>query len=166
MKSPKQILASVLFTTLIAVAAPMAQADPMHEGPDSMEMGGHGGPGGMHGEDTPPFLHGLDLTEAQRDKIFELHYAQIPTLRAKFKALRTAHEELHKLSLSAQYDETKAHALIDASTRALADIESIKASTDNQIFQLLTADQRKKLSEHLSHREHGWHGGEAMKHDQ
>ena len=33
---------------------------------------GHGGPGMMGGEMMPPHLRGLNLTEAQRDKIFEI----------------------------------------------------------------------------------------------
>ena len=65
------------------------------------DFAGHGGPGMMGGEMLPPHLRGLNLTEAQRDKIFEIMHAQAPVMRDKAKALRKAETDLHALTANA-----------------------------------------------------------------
>lgn len=90
----------------------------------------------------PPFLRGVSLTEAQRDKIFELTYAQIPTLRARSRELRQTHEALMRMTLSGQYDEGKAKKLTETTGRALSDIALLRARTDAAIIELLTQEQR------------------------
>jgi periplasmic protein CpxP/Spy len=110
----------------------------------------HDGPGDrfMHGDGPMPgFLHGLELTDAQRDKVFAIGHEQAPQLREKFKAAHKAREELRALVTSPQYDEAKAKALADAEARAMAEIALLKARSDHAIYALLTPEQRKKAEE-------------------
>jgi periplasmic protein CpxP/Spy len=104
-------------------------------------------PGPMPGEiePTPRFLHGLQLSEEQNDKVFALMHAQAPALRAKAKEARKAHEELHRLSLSADFNEATAKSLADAGARAMADMALMRARADQQIYRLLTLEQRRAL---------------------
>jgi Spy/CpxP family protein refolding chaperone len=109
-----------------------------------------GGPdacGGMPGEGMPPHLKGLKLSEAQRDKVFELMHAQVPAMRDKAKSLHRAEEDLGTLVASPDYSEAKARILADVSARAMSDMAVVRARTDRQIFELLTPEQRQQLAE-------------------
>lgn len=109
-----------------------------------------GGPAGgpMPGPDgVPPYLRGIDLSEAQRDKIFALTHAQVPTAREQFKALEKAQRELRALVFQGPYDEAKARALADAAGRAQTELALSRARTDAQILQVLTPEQRKQFDD-------------------
>ena len=154
----RTLMATLVGATILAGSACVkAAADdmPMHHMPEHGGMGTHGG------DFTPHFLHGLELTDAQKDKVFELTYAQIPALREKHKELHKIHEELHKLALSNDYDDSKAHALTTRGAAVMASIGDMMAKTDNRIYQLLTPEQKQQLAKHEAHRdhEHGWHDG-------
>jgi Spy/CpxP family protein refolding chaperone len=108
--------------------------------------------GGMFGGgQMPPFLRGLNLNEAQRDKVFELLYAQVPIMRTKVKEIQSSRFALHNLALSEQYDENKAKELAENNARAIAEMEHTTASTNNKIYQILTPEQRKYLDARQAH---------------
>jgi periplasmic protein CpxP/Spy len=102
--------------------------------------------GGERGDDIRPhYLRGLNLTEAQRDKVFEVMHAQAPGMREKAKAHLAAEEALRQLAAAPDYSEVKARALADTLGKSVA--EMARAKADRQIFDLLTAEQRKQLAE-------------------
>ena len=105
----------------------------------------------------PPFLRGLDLTEAQRDRIFEIMHDQAPRMREKSKEARRAHEALRDLAMSPQFDEGRARALAADDARTGADLALMRLRTDHAIFALLTPEQRKAAQESKSRFEEG-HG--------
>lgn len=114
-------------------------------------MNGHGGrmmmPGdGMMGS-IPPFLHGLKLTDEQRDAIFNITYKQAPAMRDKEKSLRKAHEALHELATSGKFDEVKAKSLAQDIADNLGAITLMRARVESDIYAVLTPDQRKKIDE-------------------
>ena len=116
------------------------QGGPMHGGP--MEGGPmqHGGPG-------LPFLHGVELTEAQQDKVFAITYAAEPSMREQGKAARAAHEALRALAGSAQYDDKKASALAQTIGQSAAAAALQQARIESQVLALLTPEQRKQLAD-------------------
>lgn len=145
----------VLAAHLPVQAQGMPQGGPMMGTPDR--------PAGFAApfEHTPgaDFLHGIKLTEEQEDKVFAIVHAQQPLLREQMKAARKARHALQVMSLSAQYDDNKARALADAAARAMADTALLRTRSDQQIYALLTAEQRKQLEDlqeksraHDSHR--------------
>jgi len=152
------VLAGSAFATAAADEMPTGHMDGghTHEGIGHEGMGGH--------EFMPPFLHGLQLTEAQQDKVFELTYSQIPALREKHKELHRIHEELRKLALSDNYDDSKAKALISRGAAVMASIGEIMASTDHRIYQLLTAEQKKQLADRAERHAHPSDGGWGHSH--
>jgi len=93
----------------------------------------------------PPFLHGVKLTEEQQDKLFGIMHGAMLSLYTKGKESHKAHEELQRLAMSADFDETKAKKLADSAARAQSELELIRARTDQQIFRILTAEQRKMI---------------------
>ena len=140
------------------VAASVALAVPLTAVAFQGHPGGHhgcgdfamqGGPG-MGGEMMPPHLRGLNLTEAQRDKIFEIMHAQAPVMRDKAKALRKAEEDLRALTAAADYSDAKAKSLADAGAKAMSEMTLARAKAERQVFEVLTPVQRKQLAEMMA----------------
>lgn len=110
-------------------------------------MDGRGPMGKRGGERGPHYLRGLNLTEAQRDKVFEVMHAQAPLLREKAKTHQAAEEALRQLTAAPDYSEAKARALADGLGKSVAEMALLRAKADRQIFDLLTSEQRKQLAE-------------------
>ena len=111
--------------------------------------GGYGGHGG-YGERAMmggAFLRGLDLTDAQRDKIFAVRHANAPTMREQGKIMHAARAELSKLALSNDYDEARVKALTDRSAQAMSTMAQLRARSMNEVFRVLTPEQQAKVIE-------------------
>lgn len=139
----------------IALGLPLAAgARPMMDGPEGcgspmQMMGERGMPGGEH---LPPFLRDLKLSEAQRDRIFDLMQAQAPAMREQAQAMRKSQMELRQLGMSDEYSEARAKALADANAQAMARMGQLQASASHQVYQLLTPEQRKQMEERQARR--------------
>jgi Spy/CpxP family protein refolding chaperone len=94
-----------------------------------------------------PIPHGVDLTEAQRDKLFELRHAQEPILREKAKAAAKAQMELRHLVHMDSFDAARARALADAHGKAMADIAMMHAQFESQALAMLAPERRKQIDE-------------------
>ena len=114
-----------------------------HEG--CSELAGRGGHG--MGEMMPPHLRGLNLTEVQRDKVFEIMHAQAPVMRDKAKAVRKAEDDLRALSAAPDFSEVKARALADTAAKAMSEMMLARVNAERQVFDVLTPEQRKQLAE-------------------
>ncbi len=95
----------------------------------------------------PPFLHGLKLSEEQRDRIFAIQYEQMPRLRENAKAARKAMEELRSLAFSGKFDDEKAKALAETGARALVETTLLHSRADQQMIALLSAEQRQQMAD-------------------
>jgi Spy/CpxP family protein refolding chaperone len=126
-------------------SAAMAAEDDRPFPPPGRMMGGHGG--------APMSVHGVQLDEAQQDKVFAIMHAQEPLLREQAKAERKAHEALRAMAASGQFDEARAAALAQAAAKAMAAIDLQRARSDAQIFALLTPEQRRQAAEARPRRE-------------
>lgn len=120
---------------------------------------------GFHGADkqheafrmrgVPHHLAALNLSEAQQDKVFELMHAQMPTARQADKQRLQLTEELHKLSSSDTYNEAKAKQLSEKLAAIEKEVALNRATTNHQVYQILTPEQRKQLNEMKSRHEEG-----------
>jgi Spy/CpxP family protein refolding chaperone len=135
---------------------PMMQGEDGHDGPgrgsDGPERGvpEHGpgfGPGAGFGPGRPPFFHGVELTEAQEDKIFAILHAEAPYLREQSKAAAKASAALHALAKADQYDDAKAAALAQSAATANANIALQHVRTRQKLLAVLTPEQRKQQAE-------------------
>jgi Spy/CpxP family protein refolding chaperone len=166
----KQNLKRIAAGVGLAVALPLAafaQTGPAAGGPDGrmgpphhmrggfMHASMERGPGGF-GHHGAGFLHGIDLTDAQRDRIFAIRHAAEPQVYEKFKLLRKSHEDLRGMATSPNYDEAKARAAIDAGARAQADLALLRVRSEHEIFALLTPEQKAQVEKNranfLQHR--------------
>lgn len=151
--------AALLSTCLLAAPAVLAQTMPPEEGhgpgPGFEQADGRAdgpfepndpfppfGPG-PHG--GAPFLRGLDLSEAQQDRVFAILHAQAPRRRELEKAERKAGQALRELARAPQFDEARAAASAQALGQAIADQELLRLRIDAQLKALLTPEQRARL---------------------
>lgn len=89
----------------------------------------------------------LNLSDEQKDQMFELRHAQAPVLRNLHKDLKAARSELRELSQADSFDESKAKAASEKLATAQADIAFQQAKHHSELHGILTAEQRKTLSE-------------------
>ena len=160
--NPFRITAAALIAAAL-VAAPAAFADPMpappppgehgagpggdlapDAGPGPGERRGPGGHGPRHGPGFP-FLRGIDLTQAQEDRLFAILHAQAPQLREQDKLEDKAHEALRAMAESGDYNEAKAAGHTRALGQAIAARELLRVRTAGQVMALLTPEQRAQL---------------------
>ncbi len=119
------------------------------------QMGGQMGDhmAGMKGQhDGLRFLRGLDLSEQQHDRIFEIVHRQAPAMRERTKALNRTRQELGALAMSAQYDEGRAKALSDGLASVTAEMALERVRTANAVWQVLTPEQRRQVEERRARR--------------
>lgn len=130
----------------------LAQQASAPDGPPARAMKGpppgvlHG-PGGPGAPGLPPFLHGIELSEAQQDKIFAATYAQAPLLREQEKIAFKAHAQLRALAASSAYDDAKASSLASTAAQAMATISLQQARLEQQLLAVLTPEQRKQAQQ-------------------
>ena len=139
----KHLSIAVSLLLLSACSMPLlalAQQESAPDGPLARTMPGP--PPGL-----PPFLHGIDLSEAQQDKVFAATYAQAPLLREQEKIAFKAHAQLRELAASSTYDDAKAGALANTAAQAMATISLQQARLEQQLLAVLTPEQRKQAQQ-------------------
>lgn len=173
MKASRHLITSLFLAGGIALAAaPVLHAEPagqqsmgslmQQDGGKKCPMDHRGGKhhGGQHhgmmgGHDLQPrFLRGLDLTDVQRDKVFEILYPLMPEQRAQHKQMRDLHQQQRDLVLSDGFDAGKLKKLLDAQAKAQGEFRVKMATAHNKIYQLLTAGQKAKLAERQQQHKH------------
>jgi len=154
-KSLKQLLLTAglaIGLTSVAHGEPPAEsgnhcnadaAPPMHHDREGPPHGPMAMPGAMplHEMEPPPFLRGLELTEAQQDKIFALMLSNAPQLHEQEKSLHKSADELHKQLSSGSYDESRIKTLAEAHAHAMAQMVISHARSEHQLLALLTPEQ-------------------------
>ncbi|MDR1995755.1 Spy/CpxP family protein refolding chaperone [Azonexus sp.] len=142
-----------------AIAAAVALALPLsasafngQKGPMRGACGGMGAQAGfahpgMGGDGMPRYLYRLNLSEAQRDRIFDIMHAQAPTLRNNMKTLYKAQSDLRALTAAPDFSEAKAKELADAVATATGEVALNRAKIEHQVVDVLTPEQRQQLTE-------------------
>ncbi|MCZ7565832.1 MAG: Spy/CpxP family protein refolding chaperone [Burkholderiales bacterium] len=143
MLSRKSILAAALAASLagLAVAAP-ALARP--HGGDAPWAEGRGGHRADHGG---RFLRELDLSDAQRDRMFEIRHAARPAMREKMNALRANRSALREAATANDYDAARIRTLADEGAKLQADLTVMRVETEQKALAVLTPEQRAKLEQ-------------------
>lgn len=148
---------SVAASAATSVPAAAAQSDvapaaaPAGDGPGPGPGADDRGPGPDERGPGPgmPFgrFHGLALTEAQQDKLFNIMHAQAPQRREHDKAIRKAQDGLRELARAERFDDARAVALSRDLGQAIAAAELLRVRTDAQTLAVLTPQQRAELRE-------------------
>jgi len=137
-----RITAAALVALSLAGHALAAPAPPP-DAPDAAERDGPGfGPGHRPGGPGFPFLRGIDLSEAQEDRLFAILHAQAPQLREQEKAEHKALAALDAMRESGRVDDAGAAAQARALGQAIAAQELLHVRTAAQVMALLTPQQK------------------------
>ena len=147
MKHKKLIIGSTLGVGLLALstvtilqASPVGSCEPgARHAMFQSEHGRHAGPMKM--------LRKLDLTEEQQDKVFELMHEQKPIMRDKMKEMRQARQSIHDAVMSEAYDAKQINQLADKQGKMVAEMIKMRTNNFNQIYSLLTPEQKIKAKE-------------------
>ncbi len=144
------IVGGACLAGLLHAPAALAQSMPP-AGQERADAGGTGperGPG--HGPRGPgrgahPLLDGIELSEAQQDRLFAIMHEAAPKRREHDKAERRAIEALRAASRADKFDDAKAATAAQALGAAVAAEELLRVRTDAQVMALLTPQQREQL---------------------
>ncbi|MBS1227586.1 MAG: ATP-independent periplasmic protein-refolding chaperone [Proteobacteria bacterium] len=127
----------------ISIAAPAfaASQDQCARGQNDrlpMEMHHRGGLGD---------LHGIDLSADQVAQFGKLREAEKKQMREQGQSLRDQHDALRKLVMSDAYTPAAAAELIAKITATQSEMAKLRAEHGNQLYKLLTPEQRTKLAQ-------------------
>jgi len=155
-------LAGCLLAAPAVLAQPVLAHGPGVDGPGVEQQDGRDeGPRGPL-ERVPPFLRGLDLSEAQQDRVFAILHAEVPQQRALEKAERKAQDALRDLAHAPELDQGKAAGAAQALGQAIADQEMLRLKTGAELKAVLNPQQRAQLDQpRVAARKAGRKGGKA-----
>ena len=124
---------------------------------------------GMHGdamtsEHAQSFLTDyLSLNEAQQGQLKDILAKEKPTLDSLSRQMKQGHEALKQLEASGTFDEAKVRAVASQQAQTMTDLIVEKARIHSALFQILTPDQKTKMTQLMD--KHG-HGGMGHHHQQ
>jgi Spy/CpxP family protein refolding chaperone len=151
MKRRNLLTGAVLGVSLFGLAAVGTVIARPHGGVCDFGLGASaaalGGDWGHGGHRLHRLLRGLDLTEAQRDQVFQIMHQQMPAAREKMKALREGRQALRDAAMGQAYDAQQVRALADAQAKHLSDLIVMRTETFNKVYALLTPEQQAKVAE-------------------
>jgi protein CpxP len=115
-------------------------------------------PPGPHGD----FLDGhrlgffadyLDLTDAQQAQIKQIASNAKPAMEPLHQQEHQSREQMRQLIQGGTFDQAKAQAIANQEAQVHAQIEVQRASVEFQTYQVLTPEQKTKLSQFMARRE-------------
>ena len=110
--------------------------------------------GGFFGEHALDFFSDvLNLSDAQQAQIKQIMESSRPTVEPLFQQEMQNKKAMKQLIMSGNFDEAKAESLAKQSAEVHAQIEVTHARALAQAYQVLTAEQKTKLSEFMARRE-------------
>jgi Spy/CpxP family protein refolding chaperone len=152
-------LKHLLSASILAVSLPMANialAHDGHQGGAHCERGHYSQHEQHHGfkhhglghhaskDGVPHYLHGLELTQTQKDQLFALRHEQAPILREQQKQRHALHQALRETSQAQAFDDAKAQEIASGLANLERDQLLMRARTQARILALITPQQREK----------------------
>lgn len=114
---------------------------------------GHHGPRGGHGEfGMKLMLKGLDLTETQRDQIFEIRHAAVPAMRDASKKMRQARKSLRDLGMQGKATSDQIAQNSSILEQAVGEMATVRTKSMSDVVNVLTDEQASKLRERMAKR--------------
>src|SRR5229473_1101692 len=139
-----KILAVALALTLmaaIAVSQTVQRAHHMHgDGMFSEHMLGF-------------FTDYLNLSDAQQAQMKDILAKEKPALQPLMQQMAQSHHDLRQLEESGSFDEAKVRALASQQAQTMTELIVQKARVHSEMSQVLTPDQKAKMSQFMDRRE-------------
>jgi protein CpxP len=150
------VAAAIAGALLLMTAAVVFSQNPPQrpDGPPGPPRGPFGhGPHGPRGAGGFGPLAGLNLTDAQKEQIKQIHEGFAEQTKALRDQMRTLHES-QRDPLS-NFDEAAVRAAAEARAKVQVEMEVAHAKMMSQVVNVLTAEQRAQMAERPKHRRKG-----------
>jgi periplasmic protein CpxP/Spy len=109
---------------------------------------------GMYGGPMMGFFgHRLDLTDAQRSQMKQIMAQERPTIKPLMQQLAQGRQQLTQLEMSGTFDENAVRNLAGQQAQTMTELTVERARIANQMFNLLTPDQKTKLNQMIAARQ-------------
>ena len=119
----------------------------------------HGMHDGMLSEHAIGFLTDyLSLNEAQQAQAKDILAKEKPTLDSLFQQMKQGHDALRQLETTGTFDEAKVRAVASQQSQTMTDLIVEKARIHSELFQILTPDQKTKMTQLMDKHGHGFMG--------
>ena len=146
------IAGALLLTTAAVVFS--QNPPPRPDGPPGPPRGPFGhGPQGPRGPGGFGPLAGLNLTDAQKEQIKQIHEGFADQTKALRDQMRTLHES--QRDPMSNFDEAAVRSAAEARAKVQVEMEVAHAKMMSQVVNVLTAEQRAQMAERQKHRPKG-----------
>jgi len=113
-------------------------------------MHGHG----MFGGSMMGFhARSLNLTDDQQAQMKSVMAKEKPTLTPLFNQMATTRHQLRQLEMSGAFDEAKVRELASQQAQTMTELTVQRARIHSELYQILTAEQKTKMTQMLQHQE-------------
>jgi len=143
MKASRMTIVAVVLALALAIGTGLAIAQPGH----------HGYGGGFEHHMLSMMTDYLGLTDAQQAQVKQIFANEKPTMQPLMQQLHQNEQQLRQLETSNNFDEAKVRELASQRAQVMTELTVEKAKVHNQIFNLLTPDQKTKAIDFLNRRE-------------
>jgi periplasmic protein CpxP/Spy len=99
------------------------------------------------------YVHKLDLTDAQQAQVKAIMAKEKPAVQPLMLQLAQGHSQLRDLVMSGNFDEAKARELASQQTQTMTELTVQHARIASEMVQILTPDQKTKLTALISQHE-------------
>jgi Spy/CpxP family protein refolding chaperone len=99
------------------------------------------------------YVHKLDLTDAQQAQLKAIMAKEKPALQPLMLQMAQGHSQLRNLVMSGSFDEAKVRELASQQTPVLTELAVQYARIGSEMVQVLTPEQKTKLSTLISQHE-------------
>lgn len=87
----------------------------------------------------------LDLTDAQQAQMKAIWTKEKPTMQPLMQQLKQTHTQMQQLEEAATFNEAQVRSVASQQAQTLIDLSVEKSRMKNEMYQLLTAEQKTKL---------------------
>src|SRR6202162_5616771 len=99
------------------------------------------------------YMHKLDLTDTQQAQVKAIMAKEKPAIQPLMLQLAQGHSQLRDLVMSGGFDEAKARELASQQTQTMTELTVQHARIASEMVQILTPDQKTKLTALISQHE-------------
>jgi Spy/CpxP family protein refolding chaperone len=109
--------------------------------------------GEMFGGPMVRVFHQLNLTDAQRTQMHQILAKEKPTVQPLMQQMAQSRYQITQLELNGAFDESQVRPLASQQAQTMSDLIVQRARIESELIQVLTPDQKTKLTQILANHE-------------
>jgi Spy/CpxP family protein refolding chaperone len=148
----KGLAVALLLAALVAIGVSQTVKRAHMRGDAMFGEGILGGPG-FGGHMLGHLARKLDLTDAQQAQVKEIIAKEKPAFQPLMLQMAQNHQQMRQLVMSGAFDEAKVRELASQQTQTMTELTVQRARIASELFQVLTPDQKTKLTTIISQHE-------------